>query len=195
MRTTDLLQNNVFLLQKRSPVRLNITLVCMKALFIIFILFSFSAISVKSQDHNLDYYFAHAKSNSPLLADYRNQMQATQIDSQLLKATQKIQVNGISSNYYAPIIAGYGYDNIITNGAQVSAYVQASKNIITAANLATQYETIRLMKESIGNTSLVAEKDLRKTITTQYITVYGDYQAYQFGEEILRLFQSQENIL
>jgi outer membrane protein TolC len=165
----------------------------MKWLFSLFILLT--SVSAICQDHNLDYYFSHAKSNSPLLADYRNQMQATQIDSQLLRATQKIQVNGVSNNYYAPVIAGYGYDNIITNGAQVSAYVQASKNIVTSANLATQYETIRLIKESIGNTSLVAEKDLRKTITTQYITVYGDYQAYQFGEEILRLFQNQENIL
>ena len=153
----------------------------MKPVFILLILFP--AIAARCQDHNLDYYFSRAKSNSPLLADFRNQIQAAQIDSQLLKATQKIQVNGISSNYYAPVIAGYGYDNIITNGAQVSAYVQASKNIVTSANLATQYETIRLLKESIGNTSLVAEKDLRKTITTQYITVYGDYQAYQFGEE------------
>ena len=73
--------------------------------------------------------------------------------------------------------------------------MQASKNIITSANLATQYETIRLMKESIGNTAQLAEKDLRKTITTQYITVYGDYQSLQFSREILGLFQSQENIL
>ena len=162
-------------------------------MFCLFILLN--SVTANCQDHNLDYYFARAKNNSPLLADYRNQIQAAQIDSQLLRATQKIQVNGVSNNYYAPVIAGYGYDNIITNGAQVSAFVQASKNIVTSANLATQYETIRLMKESIGNTSLVVEKDLRKTITTQYITVYGDYQAYQFGEEILRLFQNQENIL
>ena len=154
-----------------------------------------TSVAVKGQGHDLDYYFLRARNNSPLLADYRNQIQATQIDSQILRATQKIQVNGISTNYYAPVIAGYGYDNIITNGAQVSAYVQASKNIVTQANLNAQYETIRLMKESIGNTSLVAEKDLRKTITTQYITVYGDYQAFRFGEEILHLFQSQEDVL
>jgi outer membrane protein TolC len=148
-----------------------------------------------SQEHNLDYYFSHAKMNSPLLADYRNQMHSAQVDSQILKATQKIQVNGISTNYYAPVISGYGYDNIITNGAQVSAFVQANKNIITSANLASQFETIRLMKEMAGNTAILAEKDLRKTITTQYITVYGDYLALKFSREILGLFQSQDNIL
>jgi outer membrane protein TolC len=101
----------------------------------------------------------------------------------------------VSANFYAPVISGYGYDNIITNGAQVSAFVQANKNIISSANLASQYETIRLLKESIGNTAQVAEKDLRKTITTQYITVYGDLQAWRFSREILNLYQSEEGIL
>jgi outer membrane protein TolC len=151
--------------------------------------------SLHAQERNLDFYFQYAKTSSPLLADYRNQLQAASVDSQLLKATQKIQVNGISTNSYAPVIGGYGYDNIITNGAQVSAYVQASKNIITSANLATQYETIRLMKSSIGNTALLAEKDIQKTITTQYITVYGDYQTLQFNREILNLFRGEDSLL
>ncbi len=149
----------------------------------------------RGQERNLEFYFQHAKGSSPLLADYRNQMQAASVDSQILKATQKIQVNGISTNSYAPVIQGYGYDMAITNGAQVSAYVQANKNIITAANLATQYETIRLMKSSIGNTALLAEKDIRKTITSQYVTVYGDYQTLLFGREILSLFQSEDSLL
>jgi outer membrane protein TolC len=165
----------------------------MKLLLIFLALLSF--ISAECQQHDLDYYFSHAKNNSPLLTDYRNQMRSAQVDSELIRASQKIQVNGVSNNFYAPTIAGYGYDNIITNGAQVSAFVQANKNLITSANLATQYETIRLMKESIGNIALLAEKDLRKTITTQYITVYGDFQALSFSREILNLYQSEESIL
>jgi outer membrane protein TolC len=165
----------------------------MKLLLNFLALFTF--VSARCQQHGLDYYFTHAKNSSPLLADYRNQVQSAQVDSQIIKATQKIQVNGVSANYYAPVIAGYGYDNIITNGAQVSAFVQANKNIISSANLATQYETIRLLKESIGNTAQVAEKDLRKTITTQYISVYSDFQALAFSREILNLYQGEESIL
>src|SRR5450755_604013 len=118
------------------------------------------SLTVKCQEHDLDYFIGHAKNNSPLLADYRNQMQAVQVDSLILRATQKIQVNGISANYYAPVISGYGYDNIITNGAQVSALVQANKNVVSSASLAAQYEAIHLTRELIGNTSLIAEKDL-----------------------------------
>ena len=165
----------------------------MKLLLIFLALFSF--VSAHSQRHDLDYYFSHAKNNSPLLADYKNQIQSARVDSQMIKASQKVQVNGVSTNFYAPVISGYGYDNIITNGAQVSAYVQANKNIISSANLASQYETVRLLKESIGNTAQIAEKDLRKSITTQYITVYGDFQAWAFSREILNLYQSEESIL
>jgi len=161
---------------------------------VVILLFTLTS-QLSAQDHNLDYYLLQGKSNSPLLADYKNQMQAASVDSQLLKATQKIQVNGISNNFYAPVIAGWGYDNVITNGAQVSAYVQANKNIITKSNLASQYETIRLMKETIGNTAQLAEKDIRKTITTQYITVYGDFQTLSFGREILTLFRTEEELL
>jgi outer membrane protein TolC len=161
------------------------------------LLFGILLISHKAcaQEHNLDYYFQHAKGGSPLLADYRNQMQAAAVDSQILKATQKIQVYGVSTNSYAPVIGGYGYDVAITNGAQVSAFVQANKNFITSANLATQFETIRLMKESVGNAALLAEKDLKKTITTQYITVYGDFQTFQFAREVLALFQGEDSLL
>src|ERR1700733_15048413 len=98
----------------------------MKLLLIFLALFIF--VPGKSQHHGLDYYFSHARNNSPLLTDYRNQIQSAQVDSQMIRASQKIQVNGVSANYYAPVISGYGFDNIITNGAQVSAFVQANKN-------------------------------------------------------------------
>ncbi|HEX3767180.1 MAG TPA: TolC family protein [Puia sp.] len=165
----------------------------MKLLLNFIVLLSF--VSGECQQHGLDYYFSHARNSSPLLADYRNQMQSAQVDSQIIRASQKIQVNGVSANFYAPVFSGYGYDNIITNGAQVSAFVQANKNIISSANLASQYETTRLLKESIGNTAQIAEKDLRKTITAQYITVYGDLQTWKFSREILNLYQSEEGIL
>jgi len=152
-------------------------------------------ISANGQDHSLDYYIAHAQNSSPLLADFRNQVNASQVDSQLLRAAQKIQVNGVSINYYAPTGAGWGYDNIITNGAQVSAMVQANKNIISSGNLAAQYENLHIQQESISNKATLAANDLKKTIITQYVTVYGDMQMLQFNKEILTLFQNEENIL
>jgi outer membrane protein TolC len=166
----------------------------MKLFFRIIFLFA-SIQSYGQQPYNLDYFLSHAKNSSPLLADLRNQASAAQVDSQLLHASRKIQVNGISNDFYAPSYAGWGYDYAITNGAQVSAVVQASKSVVSAGNLASQYEALHLQKESLSNNAQLAEKDLKKTITTQYVTVYSDFQTLQFNREILELFQNEEVIL
>ncbi|MDP4211624.1 MAG: TolC family protein [Bacteroidota bacterium] len=165
----------------------------MKRLLLIFLLLS--SIASKGQELTLDYFINHAKTSSPLLADYRNQIQSGRIDSQLVKASYKVQVNGISNNYYAPDVNGFGYDNIITNGGQVSAQVQASKSLISKGNLAARYQAVHLQNETLGNNSVLAEKDLKKTITGQYISVYGDLVTLNFNREILALFEKEEKIL
>jgi hypothetical protein len=151
--------------------------------------------AVCGQDRDLDYFISRATHNSPLLKDYQNQVSANQVDSQLLRASYKVQVNGISNDYYAPVYRGIGYDNIITNGGQLSALVQANKAILSNANLASQYQSIQLQNEALGNSAVIAGKDLKKTITAQYVTVYGDMVALNFNREILALFREEEDIL
>ncbi len=149
----------------------------------------------RAQEHSLDFFIGRAKANSPLLADYQNQVRAAAVDSALINASYKVQVNGISTDYYAPVINGFGYDNVITNGGQVSAQVQASKRFVSAGNLRAQYLGVRLQQQAIGNTAAISEKDLTKTITGQYITVYGDLVNLNFSKEILGLLQNEEVIL
>jgi len=82
----------------------------------------------RAQQNNLDYFVNQAIANSPLLKDFQNQILSFSLDSQIIRAALKLQVNGISNNSYAPIIKGYGYDEVITNGQQVSALAQVSKS-------------------------------------------------------------------
>jgi len=152
-------------------------------------------IQLFSQGHNLEYFVTFARNSSPLLKDYQGQIQAGQVDSQLIAATYKPQVNGNSNNYYAPVINGYGYDNAITNGGQLSALVQARKTFVGKNNLESQYESIRIQNRAIGNTSAIAENDLRKTVTAQYIVVYGDMVSLNFNREILTLLEKEDAIL
>src|SRR5450756_2579843 len=63
---------------------------------------------------NLDFYLQTALQNSPLLKDYQGQLQAGQVDSQIIRAGYRPQVTGTSVNTYAPVIHGYGYDNAIS---------------------------------------------------------------------------------
>lgn len=165
----------------------------MKYIFFYFLLSL--GVYAHAQEHNLDYYLSYAKSNSPLLKDYQNQILSNRADSEIIRATYRPQVNAISTDSYAPVINGFGYDNVITNGGQVSALVQANKSFVSKNNLASQFKTIHLENESIGNTSAIAEKDLKKTITAQYISVYGDMTSLNFNKEILDLLQKEETIL
>lgn len=147
------------------------------------------------QDHNLEFYLGQAKDNSPLLKDYQNQLLSLGVDSQLIAASYRPQVNGLSTNSYAPVIGGWGYDNAISNGGQLAAQVQVTKTFVSRNNLNTQYQTLTLDKNTIGNTAAIAKRDLRKTVTAQYIVAYGDMVAMNYNKESLTLLQKEESIL
>ncbi|MDO6432521.1 TolC family protein [Flavitalea sp. BT771] len=147
------------------------------------------------QDHNLDYYLGRARDNSPLLKDYQNQLLSNGVDSQLIRASYLPQVNGVSNNSYAPLIGGYGYDNAVTNGGQLSAQVLATKTFVGRNYLSAQYQTLSLNQKTIGNATAIARRDLKKTVTAQYITAYGDMVIMNFNRETLALLQKEEGIL
>src|SRR3977135_4036559 len=62
------------------------------------------------QGRTLEYFIQQATQNSPLIKGFQNQLLLNQLDSQILKATTRTQVNFVSNNTYAPVINGWGYD-------------------------------------------------------------------------------------
>jgi outer membrane protein TolC len=147
------------------------------------------------QGSSLDFYVSQALQNSPLLKDYQNQVLAGQVDSALIKASYLPQVVGNSTNIYAPAIKGYGYDQAISNGGNFTTVVAVTKTLVGQSHLDAQYETIRLQNLGITNTSKVSEQDLKKSVTAQYITAYGDLQQLKFNREIYALLQREEQVL
>jgi outer membrane protein TolC len=162
--------------------------------WILFILVS-TRLCASAQEHNLDWYLDQARGNSPLIKDYRNQAETLGVDSQLIRASYLPQVNGVSTNIYAPVIRGFGYDNAISNGGQLSALVQGTKTFVGKNNLATQYETLSLDKRLASNNAAIAGRDLKKTVAAQYIVAYGNMMAMRFNQETLGLLQKEEGIL
>ena len=156
--------------------------------------FIFSAAVCFSQN-TLNYFIDRTLTNSPLLKDYQNRQLSLSLDSQIIKAAQKPQVNFVSNNMYAPVIGGWGYDEIITNMAQISAMVQASKNFLSKGNLAAQYEQIALQRQSLNDTLFLSRKDLVKTITEQYITAYGDQLTMDYSNDLYSLMIKEEDAL
>jgi len=144
------------------------------------------------QARTLDFFVQQAESNSPLIKDYNNQILSTRIDSTLFRAELKTQVNFISSNSYAPLIHGFGYDQAITNSANISTIVQANRNFFSANNIGNQLNAIRLQSQALTDTVRISQQDIRRAVTEQYIIAYGDQVTMDFNLEIYNLLQKEE---
>jgi len=147
------------------------------------------------QGRTLDQYLQLAKENNATLKGFENQILSNQLDSQILKATTKTQLNFISNEMYAPVIKGWGYDEAITNIAQVSAMLQATKSFLSKGNLAAQYRAIALQNQALRDTLFLSIKDLVKTITEQYITAYGDQLTMDYSKELYELLKKEAEVL
>jgi len=160
-----------------------------------FFLIIFVFTSVSAQEKNLDYFISSAISSSPLLKDYTSQARSNLIDSLRIRAAYKPQVNAVSNNLYAPVIGGWGYDNAITNGINFGQLITVSKEVANKKVLQNQFEAIQLQNNSLAVTGKISEQDLKKTITSQYITAYGSWQQYTFNKDVYQLLSREDSIL
>lgn len=166
----------------------------MKRLFFIF--FSLhSFVFAFAQKDNLDYFINQAIANSPLLKDYQNQQLLLSLDSQLIRAALRPQVNGNSNNYFAPVIRGWGYDDVITNRQQISALVSASKSFQSNKTIASQIASLHIQSLSTANNIKISEQELKKAITDQYITAYGEQLQIDFNKKINELLKKEDSLL
>ena len=149
----------------------------------------------QAQQNNLDYFVNQAIASSPLLKDFQNQILSFSLDSQIIRAALKLQVNGISNNSYAPIIKGYGYDEVITNGQQISALAQVSKSFLGGKTINTQIANLQLQSQAIANSVKMSEQDVIKTVTDQYIATYGEQLQLDFYNEINGLLRKEDSLL
>lgn len=165
----------------------------MKSCFLFCFLLIF--LSGPGQVRTLSYYTEEAKQNSPLLKGYWNQILSGKIDSQILSATLKPQVNFVSNDSYAPVINGWGYDNAITNTANATALMQARKDFISKGYLGSLQKSISLQRQSLLDTIKLSEQDITRTITDQYIIAYGDLLTVDFTTEIYNLLKKEDDAL
>lgn len=148
-----------------------------------------------AQQNNLSYYLDRAIKNSPLIKDFQNQVLAFSVDSQLLRATLRPQVSINSNNLYAPIINGYGYDEAITNKAQVSGMLAVNKAFISHRNVNTQLAGFQIQAQVAANNVKLSEQDIKKSITDQYIITFGDWLQLQYNREINDLLAREDTLL
>ena len=149
----------------------------------------------RAQTRTLNEYIQLAQVNSPLLRGYENQILSNRLDSLILKATLRPQVNFLSNDLYAPTIAGFGYDPAITNVAQLSGLVQATKTFYSRDYILAQYRTIALQNQALRDTIQLSVRDLVRTITDQYITAYSDLLTMNYSRDLYTLLKQEEEAM
>jgi outer membrane protein TolC len=73
--------------------------------------------------------------------------------------------------------------------------MSANKTIIGKKNINAQLDAITLQSQSIGNATKISEQDLKRAVTTQYITAYGDLLQMRFNQEVIDLLSKEEGLL
>jgi outer membrane protein TolC len=148
-----------------------------------------------AQDHSLDYYLLKGLSNSPLLKDYDNQLRSGSIDSLLVLCGYKPQVNLTSQVLVPPYSTHFGYDESITNGGNYAAVIGVKQPLIYNKVKAAQLQNIVLLKQSLAVNRKVTETDLKKSITTQYVTSFTDYGQLQFILKVIEMLTGQQKMV
>jgi outer membrane protein TolC len=144
---------------------------------------------------NIDYFLGAATKYSPVLKDYKNQQQSIRIDSLLVLAAAKPQVTASSAGMYAPIIKGYGYDEVLSNGQSLEALLNVNYDLSNKRRIKNQLQGIKLQSDSVQYAGSLSLFDLKKSITDQYITVYASQQQVEFNQEVSILLKKEETLL
>ena len=165
----------------------------MRRLISLLIFFSMALIA-KSQ-HSLSDYQQMALKNSPVFINSQNKIQAYGLDSLLIEALGKPNVNLTSSDFFAPVVNGYGYDEIITNRGNYNAFLGVNYTIIGKNNRNNQFSSLNIQKQIIEASSKLNERDLGQAVATQYISVYGAQQLLLNTQAVIEILNKEEKIL
>jgi outer membrane protein TolC len=168
-----------------------------KKYLLLVLLLCLSAMHLRAQEpsKNLNYFLEEAVKRSPLIKDYINQQQVNRIDSMRVRAGYLPQVTASSAGMYAPLVHGYGYDEVITNGQALEALINVNYNLAGKKNISNQLQAIRLQSDSLRIASGISILDLKRTIADQYITAFASQQQAQFNREVYQLLSQEDQVL
>ena len=165
-----------------------------RRLFLILILSGLTLIA-HNQTRSLDFYLKKGIQNSPLLNDYRNQINSAIADSLIISAAKKPLVESKSQLQYSPFYRNFGYDEVITDGGNYSAVMGVTQNIFNKRELDNKYKAVDLQKQLVNNSSRISVTELYKIITDQYLTAFSGYGDFLFNKTFLELFKKENEIV
>lgn len=163
----------------------------------LFLIFFFSGLTLiaYNQTRNLEFYLKEGIQNSPLLNDFRNQINSAVADSLIIGAQKKPLIEAKSQILYSPYYHNFGYDEAVTNGGNYTAVVGLSQNILNKKEITNKYNNIDIKKQLVINSSMISGDELNKLITEQYLTAFSDYSDLIFNRTFLQLSKKENSLV
>jgi len=170
-------------------------MICSCKRYLFLLSFFFIELISLSQTRRLDYFINEGLQNSPLLNDLQNQINSTLIDSLIVRAQRKPQIEGQSQLLYSPYNDHFGYDEVITDGGnyQITGYV--SQNIFNSKTTENKYKTIDNQRQGIILNKKITVADLKRLITGLYLESYSVYSELAFNSSFLELMKDQNQVV
>ena len=150
---------------------------------------------IRSQDCTLSVYLDQGISASPVLKDLSNQIFSTRYDSLIARATYLPQVNFNASMMYAPIINGWGYSEVLTNGQSLTGTMNVNQQIFNKKTREANDEKYGLESGSLANTRNISLNELKRAITAQYLAAYVAQEERDYQLDILSTLEKEAVIL
>jgi hypothetical protein len=148
-----------------------------------------------AQTRSLDFFINAGLQSSPLLKDYAQQVKSNSVDSSIISASRKPQVNALGTVMLAPTYNGYGYDEAVTNGGNYQAVASVSQSLFVKKTYAPQYEALRIENASATNSGKISSHELEKEITDQYLTAYSSFNQLTYNRSLLQLLDKEQAVL
>jgi len=167
----------------------------LKYLILCIVALSVTAAKAQVTAKNLDYYLKQAELTSPVLKDFHNQQSAVGIDSLIVRATGGVQVTASSAGMYAPVIRGYGYDEVLTNGQALEALLNVNYDLLNRKRIRNQLEGIKIQSDSIQYAGQLSLFDLQRSVADQYILAYSSQEQVSFNRDVVALLVQEEALL
>jgi outer membrane protein TolC len=163
-------------------------------LFLTFYIIVFQS-SVSAQKNTLDYYIQEGLSHSPALKELNNQLSSNSIDSLLINASVKPKVSYNSLLYYAPVINGFGYSDVITNISNISSVVYVSQRIFSTKYEMARYSKIGIQNQILQNSVKLNRNELIKAIRLQYLNTASVLNELRYTRELLEIANKEEELI
>ena len=155
----------------------------------------FLAASTWVNAQTLDKYISSALEKSPLLKDLNNQLLSGTLDSLLINATYKPQVNQVSQAMIAPYSQNIGYDEAISNGGNFTALLNVAQPLFNKKIKKGQFDEISLSNQTIELNKKITLTEIKQDVTSQYLTTYADFLQIQFNQTTLTLLKEEQTLL